>query len=189
MMNQAYRKEAYDVMGRTRLYHIKAANDIAKLDPCPRSVDDVYVLGMILQNHICGILQDIQTICDSARAEMYEELVLEQSAIKDSILDLANKNLNQLLHYYYSNGGPIMDILVTEVMARDINPFFDHIASNFLNDLDVITNLGYNGTITARELGNAIDNYMNATYQTMGKMFPFNEMQHAFSKLVEVRQA
>lgn len=188
-MNQAYRKEADEIIGRTRVYHSKAANDIAKLDPCPRSVDDVYVLGMILQNHICGILHDIQTLCDSAQAEMYGELILEQLSIKDAILDLANKNLNQLLHYYYSNGGPIMDILVTEAMARDINPFFNHIASNFLNDLDVITNLAYNGTITASELGNAIDNYMNATYQTMGKMFPFKEMQHAFNKLVEVRQA
>lgn len=188
MMNQAIKKElTEEIFGRTNSYRTKTANEIANLEPCPQSADDVYSLGMILQDYVSNILADIQAACSKDQIPMFQDLALKQVSIKEAILNFANDNLNWLLHTFYSNGGPVMDPPAIEKMARDIQPFFKRISSNYLDELDVIAKLAYNGTINASEFEHSINNYTSAMYETMSKLFPAREMQNAFDKLIQVR--
>lgn len=169
--------------------HENTVGKVAYLGQCPRWVDDVYALGISLQSYISEIYFELESLSEGKQKILYRNLALSQLVAKEEIRKLADYNLNQLLAYFYNNGGPIIEPPVSEKMGHDIQPFFSRIASNFLDELDVIVKLAVKGTIDASQLDNALDNYLNAMYMTMGKLFPVPALEKAFTNMVEARQA
>jgi hypothetical protein len=93
------------------------------------------------------------------------------------------------LWYFYNNGGPIIEAPVSEQLAKEIQPFFNRIMANLLNQLDVMMNMTANGDISASDLDDSINNNIIAMYTVMSKLFKVDEVKDAFNDLIEIRRA
>lgn len=157
--------------------------DILCLEKFPRSVDEVYSLGISLQNYLGDTYLAL-----GAMNKAYNNLVLGELNANEEIQRLANANLNQLLTYFYHNGGPIIEAPVSEQTAKEIRPFFNRIVINFLGQLDFVLSVAAKGNISAEELKEVIDNNVIQLYTTMTILFPVKEIQTAFTKLINIRK-
>lgn len=173
---------------RTRNCRTKAVDELINFGSCPCSVDEVYSLGISLQYYIGDIYLDLEAT-QGPQKFLYKKLALNQLDIKEEIAKLANANLNQLLCYFYNNGGPIIEAPVSEEMAKEIQPFFNRIAVNFMNQLDVIVSMASKGNMDPSELESAINNNIIAMYTTMRKLFQVDEIENAFNELISIRKA
>ena len=99
----------------------RAKEMIQDMGQCPRSADEAYSMGVKMQGFIGGIMAE--NISEAGSREE-REAVKRQLAIKNRIRQLADFNLNQLLDYFYNNGGPVIEPPVSEHTAKDIQPFF-----------------------------------------------------------------
>lgn len=160
-------------------------DDLLCLEKFPRSVDEVYSLGISLQNY----LEDTYLALD-AMNKAYNNLALGEQNANEEIRRLANVNLNQLLTYFYNNGGLIIEAQepVSEQTAKEIRPFFNRIVINFLDQLDIVVSVAAKGNISAEELKELINNNVIKLYTTMTILFPVKEIQTAFTKLINIRK-
>lgn len=159
--------------------------DILCLEKFPRSVNEVYSLGMSLQNY----LEESYLALD-AMNKAYKNLALGEQNANEEIRRLANANLNQLLTYFYNNGGQIIEdqAAVSEQTAKEIRPFFNRIVINFLDQLDIVVSVAAQGNISSEELKELINNNIIKLYTTMTFLFPVEEIQTAFAKLINIRK-
>lgn len=167
----------------------RSTTEVVTLGHCPCSVDEVYSLGVSLQYCIGDIYLQLETMCRGDQKIKYKNLALLQLDIKEEIEKLANENLNKLWLYFYNNGGPVIQSPVSEKMAREIQPFFNRIASNFLNQVNVLVSLAAKRNMNASELESAINNNVIDMYTTMAMLFRVDEIQDAFDQLINVRRA
>ncbi len=158
-------------------------DEILCLEKFTRSVDEVYSWGLSLQNY----LGDTYLALD-AMNKAYKNLALGELNANEEIRRLANANLNQLLTYFYNNGGTIIEAPVSEQTAKEIRPFFNRIVINFLEQLDFAVSTAAKGNISAEELKEAINNNVIELYTTMTTLFPVKEIQTAFTKLINIRK-
>jgi len=160
--------------------------ETVNLGPCPRSADEVYSLGVSLQYYIGDIYLELEALTQGEQRLQYQNLALSQLTVKQEIEKLANENLNRLLWYFYNHGGPVIEAPVTEKMAKEIQPFFNRIAVNFLNQLDVLVRLASKGNMSPSELESTINDGIIDMYATMSMLFNTDEIKDAFSELIEI---
>ncbi|MEN6463337.1 MAG: hypothetical protein ABFC94_18455 [Syntrophomonas sp.] len=169
-------------------YRTKVNEEIANPVVCPRCVDEIYSLGVSLQNYIGSIYLELTVLNKGPKKNLYTNLALNQLVVKKEIEKLANDNLNRLLAYFYDNGGPIMEVPVSEKLAKEIQPFFNRIVNSFLNQVDFLVNRTSKGEMSANDLNIEINNHIISMYTAMGKLFQVDEMQNAFNELINVRE-
>lgn len=162
----------------------KTIDTLTNLGTCPRSVDEVYSLGIKLQYYIGDIYLALNSIHQGEVKALYQELALKQLDAKDEIQKLANENLNKLLAYFYNNGGPIIESPVSEQMAKEMQPFYNRISANFLKQLDDWVIKASKQDMDADEVERTINNIFIEMYSTMSMLFPVEEVQDAFKELV-----
>ncbi|NLB52779.1 MAG: GBF-interacting family 1 protein [Syntrophomonadaceae bacterium] len=150
--------------------------------PCPRSVDEVYSLGIKLQYFIGGLYVELTDFRQGSAKKFYKEQVMKQLAIKEEIQSLANDNLNQLLAYFYENGGPVIEPPVSEQTAREIQPFFARIADNTLKEIESIKEAARE--TSDEEIVKMIDMNVKEMYTAMSKLLnTVKEVSEAFENL------
>ncbi|MDD3364832.1 MAG: hypothetical protein PHZ03_07625 [Syntrophomonas sp.] len=174
---------------RAQNYRSKTSDELVNLELCPRSVDDVYSLGVRLQYYIGAIYLELDAMNQGSKQIPYTSLALRQLEGKEEIEKLVNDNLNRLLWYFYNNGGPIIEAPVSEQVAKELQPFFNRIMANFLNQLDVMVNMTFNGDISAIDLDDSINNNIIAMYTVIAKLFKLDEIKNAFNDLISIRKA
>jgi hypothetical protein len=174
---------------RARNYQSKTSDELVNLEPCPRSVDDVYSLGVRLQYYIGAIYLELDSLNQGSQQIPYTSLALRQLEGKEAIEKLVNANLNHLLWQFYNSGGAIIEAPVSEQLAKEIQPFFNRIMANFLNHLDVMMSMTVNGDMSASDLDDAINNNIITMYSVLWKLFKDDEMKNAFSELSSIRRA
>jgi hypothetical protein len=172
---------------RNRTRNTRSENVLVDLGPCPRSVDQVYSLGVRIQYHIGDIYLELERVNQGTAKSQYKKLALMQLDGKAEIEKLANINLNQLLSYFYNNGGPIIEPPVSEEMAQEVRPFYIRLSENFLKQLDFIVNLASKGRMTVSEIEDTINHSVAELYLTLTMLFPQDEMKKAFNDLIRVR--
>jgi hypothetical protein len=170
------------------IYRTKAADEIASSVVCPHCVDEVYSLGISLQNYIGTIYRDSAMVNKGVNKNLFTDLALNQLGIKNKIEKIARCNLDRLLMYFYDNGGPIIEAPVCEESAKEIQPFFDRIVANFLDQVEFLVNKTYKEEMTANSLNTEINNHITSMYIAMGKLFQADEIKNAFSELISIRE-
>lgn len=165
---------------RTNSYPYETVN----LKPCPCTVDEVYSMGLSLQDYIGDIYLNLCTLNQGSEKILYQNLAISQTKVRKELEELAKANLNNLLSYFYNNGGQIVEAPVSEQLAKEVQPFFNRIVENFLNDLDVMVNMASKSYMTAHELENGINRHITDMYASMFKLFPVSEIQNAFDELI-----
>lgn len=161
-----------------------AAESQFDFELCPRSVDEVYSMGIRLQYFIGGLYLEMADFQQGSFKKFYKEQVVKQLANKKEIQSLADNNLNCLLAYFYENGGPIIEPPVSEQIAREIQPFFNRIAANAMKRVNSIrVEAEYNGEDIVR----VIDSTLADMYTAMSKLFNKDkEVSKAFINLAEI---
>lgn len=163
----------------------KAADKMANPVVCPRCVDEVYSLGISLEEYLGRVYLELAEL-NKGKKNPYTNLLLDHLGIKKGIEELAKDNLDQLLTYFYENGGPIIEKPVSELTAREIQPFFNRVVTSFLDQMDFVWNKAYQGKMSASDLNNQINEHIVAMYTSMGKLFRNEEMQNAFNELIYI---
>ncbi len=169
-------------------YHTKAAYEMASSQPCPRSVHEVYSLGVSLQYCIRAKYLELDGLVPGMGNTFRNNQAARQLVIKTEIEKLANYKLNVLLEEFYNHGGPIMEDPVSEQMAKNAQPFFNRIMSSFLQSLDEITRQTAAAKISAVEMTAEVEEQIIGMYDALGKMFQMVELKYAFDDLIEIRQ-
>ncbi len=170
-------------------YHTKAAYELASSQPCPRSANDVYSLGVGLQYCIRAKCIEIGNYSRTLDKQLLDELAAKQLTIKSEIEKMAKYNLNELLVKFYNSGGPIMADPVSKQMAKDNQRFFSLILSNFLQSLDDAALETLRGKLSVEEMERDVENKIAELYASLARMFPVKEIEIAFADLVKIRQS
>lgn len=173
---------------RNRNKSAKSSNILADLGPCPRSVDQIYSLGVRIQYHIGDVYLELERVNQGTAKSQYKTLALRQLDGKGEIEKLANINLNRLLSYFYNNGGPVIEPPVSEELVQEVRPFYVRLSENFLKQLDFIVNLASKGRMNVSEIEDTINHSVAELYLTLTMLYPQDEMKKAFSDLIRVRE-
>lgn len=168
-------------------YRTKATGEIANSVACPRGVDEVYSLGVSMQNYIGAIYLELTDLSKFPKKNLYTGLALHQLKVKKEIEKLGNYNLDRMLEYFYNNRGPIMEPPVSEESIREIQPAFDRNVAAFLTKIDFLVNRTFKGEMSPRDLDTEISRQIVAMYTAMRNLFHDDEMQQAFDELINVR--
>ncbi len=161
----------------------RARQMIQDMGQCPRSADEAYSMGVKIQGFIGGIMAENFSGVGSREER---EAVKRQLAIKNRIRQLAEFNLNQLLDYFYNNGGPVIEPPVSEYTAKEIQPFFNRIAVNALTQMMEAAEQ-YQGDL--QEAVMSITDIIVSMYEAMSKLYPeANEVKTAFAEMRELHQ-
>lgn len=168
---------------------IRMPQSRAKADPvvCPRSAEDVYLLGISLQNYIASLYLELSEM-NKNNKKNYANQVVTQIVVKKEIEKLAKDNLNQLLAYFYENGGPIIEPPVSEETANELQPSINLIVTAFLNQIDLILDKASQGDMNSNDLDNEINNQINFMLTAMSKLIKNDVMQNAFDELISLRK-
>jgi hypothetical protein len=184
---KASKKEAPKTR-RTRNYRTKVNSKLVNMEPVPCSADEVFSLGVSLQYYIGAIYLELAESNQGPHKVQYKDLALGQLEGKVEIEKLAKDNLNRLLTYFYNNGGPIIERPVSELMSKGIQPFFNRIVANFLDQVNALVQRVTEENISASQLEETINNYIITMYTSMCKLFLVDEIQTAFKELIGVRE-
>lgn len=168
-------------------YSPKAAEKTAISASCPRCMNDVYSLGISLQYFIGNIYLKLADTNQGNTKNYYEKLALKQLNGKEKIEKLAKAHTNELLSYFYNNGGPIIEPPLSEQEAKEKQPFFNRIINNFLVKLEASLDLNSNSIINPEELENVINSSITELYTNLGKLIQVDEIIQAFDELISIR--
>lgn len=170
-------------------YHTKAAYEVAISQPCPRSVQDVYALGVNLQYCIRAKYKELNDLLPGRDNDFLLHEEIRQLSIKAEIEKQAKYKLNALLGEFYEHGGPIMEEPVSQQMAKDMQPFFNRHVSNFLRRLDELSRQAAQGQMEAEDMAAAVEKQLKDSYTALAEMFRNVEMASAFADLMDIRQS
>lgn len=168
-------------LAKGKMKIVQVSEMLKGIELCPRSADEVYSMGIKIQGFISSIIENY-----SQTENKKQEAVKRQLVIKNRIRQLADFNLNQLLDYFYSNGGPVIDPPVSEQSARDIQPFYSRIAVNALTQMvEAAEQCQEAGT---QECEADITDIVVSMYEAMAKQYgQINEIKTAFAELKELQ--
>ena len=179
IMSEAARKEyKIDAIRKS----LKNLNTIAY----PRSVEEVFSLGIGFQYFIGSIYMEIAECRTTKQKGEFVRLALRQMDIKDKIVKLANANLNNVLRYFYENGGPVIETRVEEI-DKGKQSFFDKLIINCLQQVDIVVEIALKGEMAASEVEKAINGYFVDLYTDLGKLVSSGQIKNAYAQLIEVR--
>jgi hypothetical protein len=170
-------------------YRTQAANELAESTPCPRTVNDVYSLGVNLQYCIGARYREIAELNQKETRSDCIRLAEKQMEIKKRIDKAAGHQLNILIQYFYEHGGPVIEDPVSEDTVKEISPFYNRLMENFLESLDEVTEKVRCGEMSIGEMETTINRELISMFGALGNLFVVNEMRKAFHDLVEIRES
>lgn len=168
--------------------HTRAAEKFSRKIPCPRNINDVYSLGVSLQYCIGETFLEMAELTQGSQKNLCTQLALKQLDAKAEMEKLANANLNRLLSFFYNNGGPIILSPVSDDQAKEIQPFFNRIMSNFFDQLDGSVQRTLRDSMDVDELNQVINKILVDMYTTMKKLYQADEMVTAFNQMIKIRE-
>jgi len=185
-MSNAYMIEnkCYDEILDMEIAKINQVNEVLKeMGPCPRSADEVYSMSIKVVNFVDKIYSEMAAkYCDD---RALQEEVSRQRVIKKTIRQLADHNLNQLLDYFYSHGGPIIEPPVSEQTAKEIQPFFSRITVNALTQIEAVTDR--NQAASPAEAAEVISAVTVNMYEGMSRLYAgIPEVKETFEELMQL---
>lgn len=185
-MSNAYMIEnkCYDEILDMEIAKINQINEVLKeMGPCPRSADEVYSMSIKVVNFVDKIYSEMAAkYCDD---RALQEEVSRQRVIKKTIRQLADHNLNQLLDYFYSHDGPIIEPPVSEQTAKEIQPFFSRITVNALTQIEAVTDR--NQAASPAEAAEVISAVTVNMYEGMSRLYAgIPEVKETFEELMQL---
>lgn len=156
---------------------------------CPRCVEDVYSLGIELQNYVGNTYLDLARQSREPQKSILNKMAARKFDSKDKISSLINADLNQALAYFYENGGPVMDPPVTDLDVKDIYPFFHKTISNFFSQLDAMVYVMGKGEMSTSELEHETYNYIIGLFTILGRLYQATAIREAFDELSRIEMS
>jgi hypothetical protein len=166
----------------------KAACEIVNQVVCLQSVDEVYLLGVKMQDYLGAAYNELAVLSAGPKKKIYSYLAKKQLGAKKEIETLANNNLNKLLQYFYENGGPIIEPPVSEELAREIKPFFKKIMESFLNQVDSLINKAARDEISSSDLEIEVNYQFINMYTAISRLYQAEEIQNTFNELISIKK-
>ena len=176
------------VMQRMSNYSYENVNDVSKTITCPRYSNDVYALGVNLQYYIGDMYLQLAEISQGEVKSQFKRMAVNELEIKQQIQQKNNAYLNELLSYFYNNGGKIIEAPLASEQAKEIHPFFNRIINTFIKRLESWVVLAAEGTVTPDQLDSMISYDIIEMYGNMCKLFKVDEIDKAFEALIRVRE-
>lgn|GEM_PF-823850 len=155
---------------------------------CPRYVDDVYSLGINLHYYVSRIYLKLSNLFQGTRKSQFKNLAIIEIKGKKQIQKLAKYNYDQLLTYFYANGGPIIESPVSEKKRNELSPAFDQIITSLATRLKIAVDKATNSQMTAKELEKFINKNIIASYAQISRLYDNEEIQKAFTELITIRK-
>ncbi len=169
-------------------YAYEDVDDKIKTIACPRSMNDVYTLGIELQYYIGDVYVQMAEISRGEVRAQYKKMAVNQLEIKQKIQEINNARLNQLLSCFYNNGGKIIEAPVSAEQAKELQPFFNRIVNTFFNRLESLLVLAAEGSIAPDRLDRMINFDTIELYSNVGKLFKVQEFAEGFEVLIKLRE-
>ncbi len=176
------------VLERTLNYRNNAVNDVVKTISCPRYMNDVYTIGTDLQDYIVGSYLELAEMNHGDLKIQYRKMAAEQIEVKQNIKDISMARLNESLWHFYNDGGPVTELPVSNLEAKEKQPFFNRIKDNFFENVQDSLALAADGSISSGKLESIINYNVIAMYINMSKLFNVDEMTQAFNQLIVIRK-
>jgi hypothetical protein len=155
--------------------------------PYPRCAEDVYSLGIRLQQYLADICLSLAKCRPESERNMLRIIAKSQLEHKKEMLNLMNTNLNQALAYFYENGGPIIELPVSEAEVKDIHLFFDKSVANFFSKLDTMFHINSKSEIN--KLDAQINSCTIELFIMLGKLYKTIEVKEAFAELIRIKKS
>lgn len=166
--------------------YVKYRTEVLSRVVCPRSVEEVYWLGVNIQNYLATIYNELIVLSTSPAKNIYRKLALKQVEVKQEIENLAKENTNRLLQYFYDNGGPIIEAPVSEKTAVELKPYFKQFMDSFLNQVTLLVNKASGNEITAGDFNFEINYQVISMYIAMSKLYQAEDVKNAFTQLNDI---
>lgn len=173
------------VLEKMWIYTDEADNSLKPIS-CPRYINDVYSIGTNLHYYIGDIYLQLAEGKQGNIKQQYKTMAIVQLEIKDEIQKVENVCLNEMLGYFYNNGGTIVESALSYQDSQAIQPFFNRILDIFTKKVDLLTVLAANGRITPGRMESIINYDLVELYSKMSKLFPVDKMVRAFDQLVTI---
>ncbi|KUG04379.1 hypothetical protein ASZ90_018220 [hydrocarbon metagenome] len=174
------------VLEKMPIYSNKAVEN-ASTPIFPRYINDVYSIGTSLQCYIGDIYLHLAEVSQGDVRAQYKKMAIAELKIKEQTQHIANARLNEMLGYFYNNGGTIVEPIMTQTQAKAIQPFFNRMLDIFNKRVELGTVLAANGTISPSKIASMINYDITEMYSNMKKLFQVSEMEHAFNELIAIR--
>ena len=165
---------------------VKVFGTLGKIGQCPRNVNDVYSLGTTLQHYIESRYLELASLNQWTDKDLCKDLAEKQLEGKRQVDVLRLANLNQLLIYFYDNGGPIIEDPVPEQETRMIMPFFNRIMINFEKHIHAVLMSAIKGKTPSGNLEACVNGVLISTYSAISDLYQDTTMQNAFMELADV---
>lgn len=155
---------------------------------CPRYKKDVYALGINLQYYIGDMYLQLAEISQGEVKSQFKRMAVTELEIKQQIQQINNANLNELLSYFYNNGGKIIEAPVASEQTKEIHPFFNRILNTFIKRIESWLVLAAEGTVTPDRLDSMVSYDIIEMYGNMCKLFKVDEIVRGFEVLIKIRE-
>ncbi len=167
--------------------YTRAVEDFAKAVVCPRCEYDVYAIGISLEYFVGSVYMALAEKDRDVSSSEYTHLAMMQLERKEKIVAVNNNKLNQMLQYFYDNGGPIIEPPVDEQKAARIAPRFNAIINEFCNRMDVLVNEASAGRMGAREMEKETNAAVLEVYSAIKALYREYELRNACEDLLRFR--
>ncbi len=189
IINMRRRKKGVGIMAKVlekmTVYTDEADNSFKPI-ACPRYINDVYSIGTNLHYYIGDIYLQLAEGKQGDIKQQYKTMAIVELEIKDEIQKIGNASLNEILGYFYNNGGTVVESALSYQESKAIQPFFNRILDIFTKKVDLLTVLAANGRITPGRMESIINYDLVELYSKMSKLFPVDKMVRAFDQLVTI---
>ncbi len=165
----------------------RAVDELMKAVSCPRCECEVYAVGISLEYFVGSIFLALADIEKGTRKPDYTHLAMKQLERKEKIVEINNDKLNQLLQYFYDNGGPIIELPVDEQKVARIAPRYNTLVNDFLHRMTVLVNESCAGTIKADQMETEVGANILEMYTAMKALYREYELRNAFDELIRIR--
>jgi len=154
--------------------------------PCPRSKEEVYSIGIKLLYLTGDIYLKYANTRNGFPKNTLKALALKQLDRKSEIQKLAQRELNERLAYFYNNGGPIIEPLVSEIQAKEINGFFNRITANYLDQMDVTISKANQCNDNLKVLEGEINKIMARMLVDLANLYHDTDIRQAFEEMIRM---
>lgn len=151
---------------------------------CPGSVEEVYSLAISLQYHIGDIFVLLAELSLEPEKTHYLNMAMQQLENKNILQQSCQAYLHELMDCFYKNGGQVINERLSELEAREIQPFFKRILTNLLLSFDALMSMHLNENLTLEQMLAETHNYTLHSYASWGKLYRHEKISRAFNDLM-----
>lgn len=165
----------------------RAVDEFVKAVSCPRCECEVYAVGISLEYFVGSIFLALADIDKGSPNAECTHLAMMQLERKEKIAEINNAKLNQMLQYFYDNGGPVMEFPVDEQRVAKIAPRFNALVNSLLHKMDALVIEASAGHIKIDQMEAEIGSSILETYTAMKALYREYELRNAYDELIRIR--